>query len=287
MRLAITQLATVFADEDVGHLRLVRADAYPLLVLCARAPLGSRPRVLDLVRGTTPRQDTLAAIGQAIAAHADALRAERRDEQERTERDQFRRQQDDDYAQALQADAEADAARQREQRDAIEADRRAAEEQQALAAHRQRLMDGLPVEPPVGDATAATVRLRLPDGRMVDRRFGMQDRLADVFALAGAHGYAHETHRLLTSDYPIKRDVSGGQLLHYCSPCAAVDHERRTDAGRGEAGEARVDHRRPKVTNVDEFSCLCVMIVRFCRLWCILAFAAVSQQRQQRRNHSE
>ena len=197
LRRASAQLAAVLDAGDAHNLRHVPINHFPLLVLCSA---GSRPRVLDIVRGSTWHGDALKAIDRA-------LNAERREVRMRRERDECRRQQDADYERALAEDA----AVERGQLEAMHAEQRDAQTQAALVARRRQLMDELPAEPDASDASATTLRLRLPDGRAVDRRFGARDRLADVFALAGAHGCSHETHRLLTSDYPTKRDVSGSR----------------------------------------------------------------------------
>jgi hypothetical protein len=163
----------------------------------------------------------LITIQAAFAEHDDILEGERREEvggsrlaqacasfqQQRVARETFRQQQEADYAHALAADKQMQNDREREQTAAIERERAEVERADAEAAARASSLASVPRADDT-DTSASTLRLRLPNGQLLEHRFAQHHLLRDVFALVTGHGFPATSYRLLTSDFP-KRDVSG------------------------------------------------------------------------------
>ena len=114
---------------------------------------------------------------------------------ERQAREIERQQKDAEYEAALQADQrreEEAAERQRREREAADAARREREEaakakeaaeraEEERRNHRKRKREALAVEPEPGAPGVTRLRVRLPDGTVVERRFVLSATCAEVF----------------------------------------------------------------------------------------------------------
>ena len=121
----------------------------------------------------------------AVAAEVESRRLQREEEA------LLRQEQDREYREALEADRAREAARQAErekeeeaQREREEAERRAQEEKEDGLAKALSLVGE---EPAAGTPDTARIRLTLPNGRRIDRRFHADDAIAVVRAFLIVH----------------------------------------------------------------------------------------------------
>ena len=154
--------------------------------------------------------DTLLAYLQTVMNHHGASVAEGEARRiQREEETRLRQEQDREYREALEADrareAERQAEREREERERQEREekeRRAREEKEDALAKAMSLVGD---EPPAGTPDTARVRLTLPNGRRIDRRFRADDTLEVVRAFLTVHFHENDVgivHFSLLTSFP-------------------------------------------------------------------------------------
>uniref|UniRef100_A0A383V860 UBX domain-containing protein n=1 Tax=Tetradesmus obliquus TaxID=3088 RepID=A0A383V860_TETOB len=166
----------------------LNVSTYPCIALLAFS--GQRTKLVALVQGRVRAPELLAALRRAVDEQGMLLMAEQLEQEEREMSRRLLAEQNAEYEASLAADQEREARRQEEARKAQEAAqqqaaeeaRQRAEEEAAeqrrlqaaanIAARRQQKAALLPEEPAAGTAGIATIRVRLPDGKNCQRRFG-------------------------------------------------------------------------------------------------------------------
>jgi len=139
--------------------------------------------------------DSLLAYLQTVVRQHDAAMAQENARRlQRQEEAMLRQEQDREYRETLEADRAREEARRAEQ-EREEAERRAKEEEELRAVEERenalaKAMSLVGDEPPAGTADTARVRMTLPNGRRIDRRFRADDTIEVVRAFLTV--YFHE-----------------------------------------------------------------------------------------------
>jgi FAS-associated factor 2 len=167
----------------------IRPAAYPFLAVLLCKPDNSEA-CLDRIEGTLSPAALVRRLGDVQAQHAATLARVARAQQQRSDSISLRSEQDSEYMQAAEADRQREAAA-REAARRREEEAEAAEAAQELAAALEmsvtlndeavlaRKRGRLAPEPPAGpDATK--LRLQLPSGKKLDRRFAAEATLQEV-----------------------------------------------------------------------------------------------------------
>ncbi|KAI8509269.1 pre-rRNA processing and 40S ribosomal subunit assembly [Branchiostoma belcheri] len=159
--------------------RNYKADEYPLLMLVMRNRGASE--VLKVVHGNNTVDELMSTLINAVDVFTENQRVEMQEEAEREERERMKREQDEAYQVSLAADR--------------------------AKALRASLEDTLPDEPPE-DCTEPLInlRVRLPDGEMLQRRFLAATTLQVVLNYVHSKGFPSKEYKLLSS-WP-KRDLT-------------------------------------------------------------------------------
>ncbi|CAN0044149.1 unnamed protein product [Ectocarpus fasciculatus] len=187
----------------VGNALDACAFPYVGLLLCKQNQV---QQVVERVEGAENTEALLDRLTSAMARFQEQLDRIHRQQREREEARRLREEQDHDYKKGLEADRRRSEAQQEERR----AKERAAEEARALAeeeaaklareeqlrierleALRKRVRD----EPPAGGKTTR-IRLQLPNGSKVDRRFDADGTVGEIRGFVTLH--------LEDNDIPIK-----------------------------------------------------------------------------------
>ena len=233
----VTCLGASVHSSDGAHLAsLLGATAYPFVALLhvrgggggggsgsGSGSAGAPPRdpTLELrlklqgrpLREMRPAQ-FLAHLQAVVGQHAVVLAEAEARRLQREEEALLRDEQDREYREGLDADRAAQAEREArreaeeaERREAEEAERREREEREGRLERARAVLEGEGAEPPAeGDpAASARVRLTLPNGKRVDRRFHADAPIAAVRAFLTVH--FHEAgvgidNFTLSSSYP-------------------------------------------------------------------------------------
>ena len=154
--------------------------------------------------------DTLLAYIQTVVRQHGAAMAEVEARRlQREEEARLRREQDREYREALEADRAREAA-QREEREREEAERRVMEEAKRREEEEKqdilaKAMSLVSEEPGVGTPDAARVRMALPNGRRIDRRFKGDDTIEVVRAFLTIHFHENDigiTNFSLSTSFP-------------------------------------------------------------------------------------
>ncbi|XP_035698614.1 FAS-associated factor 1-like [Branchiostoma floridae] len=188
--------------------RNYKADEYPLLMLVMRNRGASE--VLKVVHGNNTVDELMSTLINATDVFTENQRVEMQEEAEREERERMKREQDEAYQVSLAADrAKEEEKRRKEQEEKEEqerAQREAREAKEEREALRASLEDTLPDEPPEDCTELINLRVRLPDGEMLQRRFLASTRLEILLNYVHSKGFPSKEYKLLSS-WP-KRDLT-------------------------------------------------------------------------------
>uniref|UniRef100_A0A1I8EIF1 UAS domain-containing protein n=1 Tax=Wuchereria bancrofti TaxID=6293 RepID=A0A1I8EIF1_WUCBA len=135
--------------------------------------------------------------------------AEAAEERERIEREKIREEQAREYEQSLAQDRARQERLEREKNERKAEEERRAKEEQDKTKRLQELAASLPMEPAADEANIAVVRVRFPNGKM---QFRMSEPLRNVTIFVESKGYSLDTHRIWTSDVPMKNVVESYDL---------------------------------------------------------------------------
>nr|XP_037287616.1 FAS-associated factor 1-like isoform X2 [Rhipicephalus microplus] len=202
----------------VSAVRSSALDCLPALVVLSRVR-GSL-EVLSLIPGSVELDDLMTRLMQVVEVFSSEMASESKEEEEREARDKVRREQDAAYQASLEADQEKDKQRQRLEQAQLEKETEE-ERQRALQRdeklHQEELQKALleslaalvPAEPPENGCNNEPVthlRVRLPSGEVLTRRFLANSPLSQLMLYVASCGYPSQRYRLLAS-WP-RRDLS-------------------------------------------------------------------------------
>mmetsp|Transcript_29139 Transcript_29139/g.113177 ORF Transcript_29139/g.113177 Transcript_29139/m.113177 type:complete len:261 (+) Transcript_29139:961-1743(+) len=195
----------IASPEGYRAQRLLGVTTYPFVALITSPP--GRSDGVTLSEYNSDAGDFLQWLQTMSARFGTTLTRRRLHVEERDEARQLREQQDREYHETLEADRRREQAAKEAAEQAAEQERlkREAEEEELrkraeLVERREGKRVALGEEPEKGPGVT-TIGLRLPDGKRVDRRFLVSDKVAILFDWADINGVSIE-HAALVSSFP-------------------------------------------------------------------------------------
>ncbi|KAL6419181.1 hypothetical protein ACFW04_014056 [Cataglyphis niger] len=195
----------------VGSLAVssIDVDTLPVLMIIMRSR--SNTEIFTIVHGNVGVNELLTNLVQAVDIFQEQRRADIGVEEERQARERVKQEQDRAYQESLAADRAKEEAKQMQEE--LEKKKKEQAENERLAeearkeAHRQAVESSLPPEPQQGAGDGVMkVRVRLPAGKFLERKFQSDTPLQTLFNFLIVEGYPTEEYKLLSS-WP-RRDVS-------------------------------------------------------------------------------
>ncbi|EZA56540.1 FAS-associated factor 1 isoform X3 [Ooceraea biroi] len=195
----------------VGSLAIsgIDVDTLPVLMIIMRSR--SNTEIFTIVHGNVGVNELLTNLVQAVDIFQEQRRADIGVEEERQARERVKQEQDRAYQESLAADRAKEEAKQmqeeleKKQKEQAENERLA--EEARKEAHRQAVESSLPPEPQQGAGDGVMkVRVRLPAGKFLERKFQPDTPLQTLFNFLIVEGYPTEEYKLLSS-WP-RRDLT-------------------------------------------------------------------------------
>ncbi|XP_066592439.1 FAS-associated factor 1 [Prorops nasuta] len=189
--------------------RAIDVDRFPALMIIMRSR--SSTEVYDIVYGNIGVNELLTNLIQAVDAFQERRRADIDFEEERQARERVKQEQDRAYQESLAADRAKEEAKQMqeemEKRKKKEAESERLAEEARKEAYRQAVESNLPPEPEQenGDGVMK-IRVRLPAGKFLERRFQSDTPLQTLLNFLIVEGYPTEEYKVLSS-WP-RRDLT-------------------------------------------------------------------------------
>ncbi|XP_076245106.1 fas associated factor casp isoform X2 [Calliopsis andreniformis] len=187
----------------------IDVDTLPVLVIIMRTR--SNTEIFTTIHGNVEVNELFTNLIQAVDVFQEQRQADIEVEEERQARERVKQEQDRAYQESLAADRAKEEAKQMQEE--LEKKRKEQAENERLAekarkeAHRQAVESSLPPEPQQGAGDGVLkVRVRLPVGKILERRFQSDAPLQTLLNFLIAEGYPTEEYKVLCS-WP-RRDVS-------------------------------------------------------------------------------
>ncbi|CAG9534243.1 unnamed protein product [Cercopithifilaria johnstoni] len=185
-------------------------ERFPLLVVIIKEKSVILP--ISVAWGCDGPQQVVNKLMEGLEEYQRIKSAEAAEERERIEREKIREEQAREYEQSLAQDRARQERLEREKNEQKAEEERRAKEEQDKTKRLQQLAASLPVEPAADETNIAVVRVRFPDGKMELRRFRMTEPLRNITIFVESKGYSLDTHRIWTSDMPMKNVVESYDL---------------------------------------------------------------------------
>ncbi|XP_076220942.1 fas associated factor casp isoform X2 [Nomia melanderi] len=183
----------------------IDVDTLPVLVIIMR--IRSNTEIFTTVHGNVGVSELLTNLIHAVDVFQEYRIADIGVEEERQARERVKQEQDRAYQESLDADRAKEKAKELEKRRKEEAENERLAEEARKEAYRQTIESSLPPEPLEGvNDGVLRVRIWLPAGRVLQRRFQSDTPLQTLLNFLIAEGYPTEEYRILRS-WP-RRDVS-------------------------------------------------------------------------------
>ncbi|XP_020281775.1 FAS-associated factor 1 [Pseudomyrmex gracilis] len=197
----------------VGSLAVssIDVDSLPVLMIIMRSR--SNTEIFAIVHGNVGVNELLTNLVQAVDVFQEQRRADIGVEEERQARERVKQEQDRAYQESLAADRAKEEAKQMqeelEKRKKEQAENERLAEKARKEAHRQAVESSLPPEPQQGAGDGIMkVRVRLPAGEYLERKFQSDTPLQTLFNFLIVEGYPTEEYKILScSDWP-RRDLT-------------------------------------------------------------------------------
>ncbi|XP_029157021.1 FAS-associated factor 1 isoform X1 [Nylanderia fulva] len=195
----------------VGSLAVssIDVDTLPVLMIIMRSR--SNTEIFTIVHGNVGVNELLTNLVQAVDIFQEQRRADIGVEEERQARERVKQEQDRAYQESLAVDRAKEEAKQMQEE--LEKKKKEQAENERLAeearkeAHRQAVESSLPPEPQQGAGDGVMkVRVRLPAGKILERKFQSDTPLQTLFNFLIVEGYPIEEYKLLSS-WP-RRDLT-------------------------------------------------------------------------------
>lgn len=187
----------------------IDVDTLPVLMIIMRSR--SNTEIFTIVHGNVGVNELLTNLVQAVDIFQEQRRADIGVEEERQARERVKQEQDRAYQESLAADRAKEEAKQMQEE--LEKKKKEQAENERLAeearkeAHRQAVESSLPPEPQQGAGDGVMkVRVRLPAGKFLERKFQPDTPLQTLFNFLIVEGYPTEEYKLLSS-WP-RRDLT-------------------------------------------------------------------------------
>ncbi|XP_076178069.1 fas associated factor casp isoform X2 [Ptiloglossa arizonensis] len=190
----------------------IDVDTLPVLVIIMRTR--SNTEIFTTVHGNVGVNELLTNLIHAVDVFQEQRRSDIGVEEERQARERVKQEQDRAYQESLAADRAKEKAKEQkkveeelEKQKKLEAENERLAEEARKEAHRQAVELSLPPEPQQGAGDGVLkVRVRLPAGKFLERRFQSDTPLQTLLNFLIAEGYPTEEYKVLCS-WP-RRDVS-------------------------------------------------------------------------------
>ncbi|XP_012539164.1 FAS-associated factor 1 isoform X2 [Monomorium pharaonis] len=187
----------------------IDVDTLPVLMIIMRSR--SNTEIFTIVHGNVGVNELLTNLVQAVDVFQEQRRADIGAEEERQARERVKQEQDRAYQESLAADRAKEEAKQmqeeREKKMKEQAENERLAEEARKEAHRQAVESSLPPEPQQGAGDGVMkVRVRLPAGKFLERKFQSDTPLQTLFNFLIVEGYPTEEYKLLSS-WP-RRDLT-------------------------------------------------------------------------------
>lgn len=183
-------------------LRNIDVDTLPVLVIIMRSR--SNTEIFTTVHGNVGVNELLTNLLHAVDVFQEKRRADIWVEGERQAREKVKQEQDRAYQESLAADRAKEEAKQMQEelekrkKEQVENERLA--EEARKEAHRQAIESSLPPEPQQGAGdNVLKVRVRLPAGKFLERRFQPDTPLQTLLNFLIVEGYPTEEYKVLCS----------------------------------------------------------------------------------------
>ncbi|XP_071953083.1 FAS-associated factor 1-like [Antedon mediterranea] len=225
-----------FGSMAASTVRNIQDDQFPIILIVMKSR--SNAEVFSISQGNTSLDEMMTALIHSVDVFNHQRSVSMAEDSERFEAERLRQEQDAAYQESLIADrakAEEKERTEREEREKQQReDRERKEREQNEEAMRLSLEQQVSEEPPadIKDGVS-TLRMRLPNGETLIRRFYGNHALETLFYFIGSKGYRTEEYKLLTT-WP-KRDVTsldGAKTFEECGlyPQETLFVEERHDA---------------------------------------------------------
>ncbi|XP_076220941.1 fas associated factor casp isoform X1 [Nomia melanderi] len=183
----------------------IDVDTLPVLVIIMR--IRSNTEIFTTVHGNVGVSELLTNLIHAVDVFQEYRIADIGVEEERQARERVKQEQDRAYQESLDADRAKEKAKELEKRRKEEAENERLAEEARKEAYRQTIESSLPPEPLEGvNDGVLRVRIWLPAGRVLQRRFQSDTPLQTLLNFLIAEGYPTEEYRILRS-WP-RRDLT-------------------------------------------------------------------------------
>ncbi|XP_070563690.1 FAS-associated factor 1-like [Ptychodera flava] len=205
-----------FGSVAASTVRSFRTDQFPLFLVIMK--VRSNTEVFRVLQGNTSLDELMTHLINAVDVYTEHQQSEIREEAEREARETMKKEQDEAYQLSLAADRAKEEARLRAEAERLRneelerqrkerEDRERQEEEAEKEAIRLSLEEQLPDEPPhTCSEPITTIRVKLPDGQNLTRRFLAQHPVQIVLNYIASKGYHMNEYKVLTN-WP-KRDLS-------------------------------------------------------------------------------
>ncbi|XP_064477091.1 FAS-associated factor 1-like [Ornithodoros turicata] len=201
----LTSVTSSLGPAACLAIRNVAVDHLPALLVITRVRAATE--VLTVIPGNVSLDELMTRLVHAVEVFNSELSTEMREEEEREARETVKKEQDMAYQASLMADQAKEEARKQEEMEVKRQREMLFEEQQRKEAIQQSLAEQLPPEPSEGSLEAvSTIRVRLPTGETVSRRFLASSPLSTLITFVGSRGYPPHEYKVLAS-WP-RRDLS-------------------------------------------------------------------------------
>lgn len=166
--------------------------------------------VLSVIYGNVGVDELLNKLMDTMKLYSDQRDVEIREEDERTERELVKMEQDAAYHESLEADRRKEEAKLQKERAIANERQRLESERQEIEAIREmnRLEADQRVLPePASDAIGITkIRIRMPNGEFIERRFAGESPLNALLIFIASKGFPIDEYKVISS-WP-RRDVN-------------------------------------------------------------------------------
>lgn len=205
-----------FGVGAASTIRNIPLDHLPALMVITK--VRSTAEVLTVIPGNVGLDELMTRLIHAVEVFNNEISTEIWEEEEREAREQVKREQDAAYEASLMADRAKEEARRQEeeqrkeqemneQKEKEEKELLRLQEEEVKEAIRKSLAEQLPPEPEEDcDAPISHIRVRLPSGVTIARRFLASDPLERLLTFIGSQGFPITEYKVL-ANWP-RRDLT-------------------------------------------------------------------------------
>lgn len=195
----------VMASETI---RTIDIDTFPVLIIIMR--LRSATDIFTIVRGNVGVNDLLTSLIHAVDVFQDQRRIDINAEEERQARELVKQEQDKAYQESLDADRAKEEAKLLQIKIEKQLKEKAENERILEEARKESIRtlveSSLPAEPDETIDNIYKIKVRIPGGKLLERRFLHDTKLQILFNYLIVEGYPNDEYKILSS-WP-RRDLT-------------------------------------------------------------------------------